>query len=114
MKLTMTWKGGGSTPKWWRLSKSSFTCRHSRALPNVPALLLAGGSAFGAGNLGFQFRDIEHDDLAAFQADDAAVHKTPQVARNQVPHGADFRANFLIGFLQGKLDTAPRAHAQLQ
>ena len=41
---------------------------------------LASGPAFGAGDLRFQFRDVEHDHAPSLQANDAAVHEAPQVA----------------------------------
>ena len=41
---------------------------------------LTGGGTFGAGDLRFQLSNVEDNDLPPFQADDASVHKAPQVS----------------------------------
>jgi hypothetical protein len=61
--------------------------------------------------LGFELGHIQDDDFAAFQANDASVNKTPEVAGNQIADCANLRADLLVGFFQGKLDATSGADA---
>jgi hypothetical protein len=62
--------------------------------------------------LGFELGHVQDDDFVAFQANDASVNKTPEVAGNQITDCANLRANLLVGSLQGKLNVASGTDAQ--
>src|SRR5579859_259961 len=65
-------------------------------------------------HLSLEFVHVEHDNSAALHLDNAAIHESAQIARNQIANRADLSADLLIRLFKRKLDAAPRAHSKAQ
>ena len=88
MKFAATWRTGDAAPKWGEALNEVYrrtTSKHPKVrgsgrYHSAELRGLTGGGTFGAGDLRFQLGDVEDNDLPPFQADDASVHKAPQVS----------------------------------